>query len=80
MKADDPILALRARVKETYDVALSGAIKHILAAEGTDAELSNEYDISPSAAAQQRRAFHIRMAEVYAQIAQACHKIPGQQF
>lgn len=80
MADKDPIITLRARAKETYDVALSGAIKHMLEAEKTNDELSTDNDLFPRQMAEGRRASHIRMAEVYAQIAQACQKIPGQQF
>ncbi len=78
--AIDPIIALRARAKETYEIAIDAAIQHMLKAEGTNVELSMPDDLVPSQAAEGRRATHIRMAEVYAQIAQACQKIPGQQF
>lgn len=78
--AADPIVALRSRAKETYDIALSGAIQHMLQAEKTNDELSTDHDLFPRQTAEARRATHIRMAEVYAQIAQACQKIPGQQF
>lgn len=76
----DPILAQRKLARETYDVAIKSALVHMVEAEKTNAELSTDQDLMPSSAAEGRRATHIRMAEVYALIAQACQKIPGQQF
>lgn len=74
--AIDPIIALRARAKETYDIALGGAIKHMLVAESVGEMAVKEGGPIDDEAMNR----HIRMAEVYAQIAQACQKIPGQQF
>lgn len=78
--SQDPIVAQRKLARQTYDVAIKSAITHMVEAEKTNAELSTENDMMPTMAAEGRRATHIRMAEVYALIAQACQKIPGQQF
>lgn len=80
MANEDPIIALRRVARESYDLSLRMAVHHMSKAELPDAELSFPDDIVPSQAATQRRASHIRMAEVYASIAQACQKVPGQQF
>jgi hypothetical protein len=80
MDKEDPIIALRRVARESYDVSLRLAMQHMSDAEKSDSELSSLEDIIPSQAAAHRRASHIRMAEVYAQIAQACQKVPGQQF
>lgn len=78
--ADDPIIALRKLAKDSYDVALQMAVQHMAEAEKPNSELCTPEDLQPTLAAQGRRATHIQMAAVYASIAQAAQKVPGQQF
>lgn len=78
--SDDPIVALRRLARESYDVSVRMAVHHMNEAEKPNSGLSTIDDLFPNQAAESRRASHIRMAEVYAQIAQACQKVPGQQF
>lgn len=80
MDKEDPIVALRRVARESYDVSVRMAVHHMNRAELSNPELSTDDDLFPNQAADARRASHIRMAEVYAQIAQACQKVPGQQF
>lgn len=80
MADEDPIVALRRLARESYDVSVRMAVQHMSDAERPNHELSSMNDIIPSQAADARRATHIRMAEVYAQIAQACQEVPGQKF
>lgn len=78
--ADDPIVALRKLARESYDVSIRMAVQHMSEAEKPNSGLSTDDDLFPNQAADARRASHILMAQVYAQIAQACQKVPGQQF
>lgn len=74
------LVALRRLAAETWEVSVRMSVHHLAEAEKPNHQLSNVEDIHPTLSAQGRREAHVRLAEAYARLAHACHKVPGSQF
>lgn len=73
-------IALRRLAANTWEVSVRMSVHHLSEAEKPNQDLSTEDDMFPVQMAEGRRQSHLRLAEAYARLAQACHKVPGSQF
>lgn len=74
------LVGLRRLAADTWEVSVKLSLHHLTQAEKPNDQLSTPQDIVPTQAAEARRESHTRLAAVYAQLASACHKVPGSQF